>query len=129
MAAELARRPGASKYFIGSVVSYHREIKNKILRVPLPLLQSLGEVSVPVAKMMAHGVRNEFAVDWAIAITGVAGPTGGSVEKPVGTVCFSIVGPGHELHIQKKFGPLSRREIQDLSVSFSLDLLYDALKT
>lgn len=126
--ARLAERAGVSSVFLGSVISYHREVKHKILKVPTSLLQVMGEVSIPVAEQMAIGVRHELGSDWAAAITGVAGPTGGSVEKPVGTVAFAVVGPGYKHSEIKYFGEKhSRLEIQNFSVEHVFALLYSAI--
>lgn len=128
VSATLAARAGVSSFFLGSVVSYHRDVKHNILKVPLSLLQVMGEVSLPVAEQMAQGVRRELRSDWAVSITGVAGPSGGSKEKPVGTVVFAVVGPGYKHAETKYFGEqLSRNEIQKLSAQHALQLLYSAI--
>lgn len=128
LSSTLTAKSGASQFFLGSVVSYHRNVKNKILHVPMSLIQALGEVSSPIALAMAHGVRKELGSDWAIATTGIAGPTGGSPEKPVGYVCFAIVGPGYSHSEAKNFGALDRKDIQQLSVDHALGLLQQALR-
>jgi nicotinamide-nucleotide amidase len=91
---EMTDMPGASDYFLGGVVAYHNEIKQKMLGVDPRLLVEHGAVSEPVARAMADGVRERFQTDWGIGVTGIAGPTGGSEEKPVGTVFIGIAGPG-----------------------------------
>ena len=78
--------PGASEVFYGSIVSYDNSVKEKCLNVAEDILQSKGAVSYECAKMMAEGARNALNVDLAISVTGVAGPGGGTPEKPVGTV-------------------------------------------
>lgn len=118
--------PGASQYFMGSIISYDRRVKNELLNVPMTLMQAIGEVSTPVALAMAKGVQQCLHVNWAVSITGIAGPSGGSAEKPVGTVCFSIVGPGVELTEQKNFGSnLTRLKIQELSAEHAVNLIYN----
>jgi PncC family amidohydrolase len=120
--------PGASKFFNGGVVSYSRKVKSTILRVPLTLMQTHGEVSLPVAKAMASGAREALGCSWSVAITGVAGPSGGSKEKPVGTVCFSVVGPGFESSCQKNFpADADRQEIQRQAALFALDFLLNEI--
>jgi PncC family amidohydrolase len=120
--------PGASKFFNGAVVSYSGKVKSSILRVPLNWMQTHGEVSLPVAKAMAEGARVALGCTWSVAITGIAGPSGGSVTKPVGTVCFSVVGPGVESSCQKQFGAdLAREEIQRLAALFALDFLLNEI--
>ena len=77
---------GSSNYMIGSVVAYHNRIKEQLLDVPKPILEKHGAVSEPVARLMADGIRRLFNVDIGLSTTGIAGPTGGTPEKPVGLV-------------------------------------------
>ena len=116
--------PGASSFYLGGVVSYQGTVKNKILQVPMPLIRSLGEVSMPVAQAMAKGAREATGADWAVAITGIAGPTGGTPEKPVGMVCFGLVGPTVDETITRHFpAEWPRARIQQASVQFALETL------
>ena len=87
----LTRIPGCSNVFAGSVVSYANEAKESILRVPAGIIEQFGAVSEPCAQAMAEGAQRLFMSDIAFAITGIAGPGGGTSEKPVGTVWFSII--------------------------------------
>lgn len=96
LAANLAQRPGISSVFVGSCVVYSNSAKESLLEIPNYLLRSHGAVSSPVALAMARNVRKSLKSSWAVSITGIAGPTGGTTEKPVGTVCFGIAGPGFE---------------------------------
>ena len=93
--------PGSSKYFIGSVISYANKIKCSELGVDEKLFETVGAVSEEVVKQMAEGVRKKFNTDFAIATSGVAGPSGGSEWKPVGTVCIAV--SSAERTITKKF--------------------------
>jgi nicotinamide-nucleotide amidase len=86
--------PGSSGWFRGSVVAYDNEIKQAMLEVERQLLIDHGAVSEPVARAMAEGVRRKLDCDWAVSTTGIAGPTGGTDEKPVGLVFVGIAGPG-----------------------------------
>src|SRR5690606_4723346 len=79
----LTRTPGSSQYFLGGVVSYSNEAKSTFLGVPPELIQSHGAVSAPVAEAMASGAKERFGSDYAVSVTGIAGPDGGSKEKPV----------------------------------------------
>jgi nicotinamide-nucleotide amidase len=82
--------PGSSAYYVGGVVSYADSAKVALLGVPRDLLAAHGAVSAPVAEAMARGVRTKLAADLALSITGVAGPGGGSAEKPVGLVYIGL---------------------------------------
>ncbi len=81
--------PGASDYFAGSAVTYSYEAKEELLGVPKELLEEFGAVSPQVAEAMAKGALERFDADVAVSITGIAGPGGGTEEKPVGYVCFN----------------------------------------
>lgn len=107
----ITRLPGSSNYFKGSVVSYANEIKNRILQVPNNILSDEGAVSEATVIYMAKNVREFFQTDYAIAVSGIAGPAGGSEEKPVGTVW---IGLASEKKIETKcfhFGALNRELI------------------
>ena len=93
LSARMAEVSGVSAVYMGSVVSYSNEAKVEIIGVGLSSLQAQGAVSQVVAQEMAQGVRHRFHTDWGISITGIAGPTGGSSEKPVGTVWIAVGGP------------------------------------
>ena len=80
---------GSSAWFDRGFVSYSNEAKQEMLGVPADTLAEYGAVSQPVAVAMAEGALRNSRADWAVAITGIAGPTGGSPQKPVGTVCFA----------------------------------------
>jgi nicotinamide-nucleotide amidase len=84
---------GSSAYFKGGVVAYSNEIKSKLLNVPVELIDIYGAVSQQVAEAMAIGALNALNSDYAVATTGIAGPDGGSAEKPVGTVWIAVAGP------------------------------------
>lgn len=125
----VAKVPGVSRVFMGSVVSYHQSVKSGVLGVQVSSLEKNGEVSEVVALEMAHGAKKLLNVDWTVAITGIAGPSGGSATKPVGTVCFAVVGPNFAQSVRQQFDPaLSRSDIQEKSVIFALDFLLDGLK-
>ncbi len=124
--AHLVTYPGVSQVFLGSIVAYSNKVKEQYLGVSGNLLKSLGAVSTPVAIRMAAGARQGLDSTWAIAITGVAGPSGGSARKPVGTVCFAVVGPGVELATQQHFDG-SREQVQGASAEYALRLLLEQL--
>lgn len=123
----ITERPGVSQFFVGSVVSYAASVKINILGVPAHLIQSVGEVSLPVALEMARGVRFALDSDWSLAITGIAGPGGGTTDKPVGTVCFAVCGPGFERTEMKKFENINRKQIQFDSSLYAAKLLLESI--
>jgi nicotinamide-nucleotide amidase len=89
LAARITDLPGSSRYMMGGVVSYSNEAKAELLGVDPGLIEAKGAVSAEVAEAMARGALDRFGADVAVAITGIAGPDGGSEEKPVGYVCFN----------------------------------------
>ena len=124
----ITSQPGVSSYFAGSVVGYSGAAKVGLLGVPRYALKSYGEVSVPVALYMARGARKALNCHWSLSITGVAGPSGGSGDKPVGTVCFALCGPGVEKREKKYFDGDDRVKIQYQSACYALELLLTTLK-
>ncbi len=114
--------PGSSDYFKGGIISYDGEIKEKLLGVPHTLLTRFGEVSEPVAKAMAEGVRKKCNSDIGLSITGIAGPAGGSKEKPVGLVYIGLADAGKTL-VQKHYFHNGRQAIRLRSVRRALNML------
>lgn len=122
MAAQLTDVPGASDVFLGGVVSYSNDAKERMIDVPHDLLVEHGAVSEKVARAMAEGVRARFGSDWGAGITGIAGPTGGTEEKPVGLVHWAVAGPGGVWAKHRVF--LGNRSIvREWSLNATLDLL------
>lgn len=119
--------PGSSAVVEGGVISYSNEVKHHVLAVPQDDLDTFGAVSSEVAAAMAQGSRKAIGSDIALSVTGIAGPGGGSPEKPVGTVWFGIAtSQGATTDIQHFSG--SRSEVRLATVAHALDLLEDALK-
>jgi len=85
--------PGSSKYFFGGVTAYSNELKTSLLKVPHRMIKKHGAVSEEVAEAMAHGIKKETGADITAAITGIAGPDGGTEEKPVGLAHIVVLGP------------------------------------
>ncbi len=127
LASRFTAMAGASGYFMGGVVSYSNESKMALLGVKSTTLESYGAVSEQVAIEMAEGARAAMQSDYAIATTGIAGPTGGGAEKPVGTICFGVVTPEKSYAITKNCGT-DRSNIIDRGVAESLALLYAEVK-
>lgn len=99
LGSELTAVPGSSEVLLGGVIAYANAVKCELLGVPSSLLEEVGAVSDPVAQAMAEGVRRLTGSDWALALTGIAGPGGGSDQKPVGLVHIAVAGPdGCESH-------------------------------
>jgi len=129
LASSICAFPGVSSFFKGGVISYARSVKAGILNIPESLLQVHGEVSLPVVRAMAVGARRALDCTWAVSITGIAGPSGGSPGKPVGFVCFAVSGPGFESSVQHQFdGRGGRQDIQRQAALFAFDLLVNAMR-
>ena len=93
VAAALTDVPGVSECYPGGIVSYANEVKHRELGVPEEILATKGAVSAECAEAMALGVRARFGTDWSVVTTGIAGPGGGTPEKPVGLVFIGVAGP------------------------------------
>lgn len=158
LSARITEMPGVSAVYMGSVVSYANEAKAELLGVGRESLEKFGAVSEIVAQQMAQGVRHRFHTDWGISVTGIAGPTGGTQEKPVGTVWIAVAGsrlageiavqancqeasptlsrrqeglsrdPAEFVEVQKFFFKGGRKQIQEQSVEAALSLLLNAIK-
>jgi nicotinamide-nucleotide amidase len=124
LGAALAAVPGASDVFLGGVIAYANAVKQHLLAVPAALLEAHGAVSDPAAMAMAEGARRATGAHWALAITGIAGPGGGSAEKPVGLVHIGLAGPDGCSSTALRFGSSrDRGTIQALSTGEALDRL------
>jgi nicotinamide-nucleotide amidase len=126
VAAALTEVPGASAAFLGGAVTYSDEMKTTILGVDPTLIATFGAVSDVVAREMACGARDVSGADLAVSVTGIAGPDGGSAEKPVGTVWFGIAGPDGVRAEHRRFSG-DRHTVRERSVATALDLLRRAL--
>ncbi len=126
IASRFTAMPGASAYFLCGVVSYSNASKEHVLGVDSQTLARYGAVSEQVARQMAEGVRRISGADYAVATTGIAGPTGGSAEKPVGTVWIAVATPTQTRAFLKHCGT-DRGQIVDRASAFAVSLLRDAL--
>ena len=114
--------PGSSDYFIGGVIAYHNRVKTRLLKVPEKILNKHGAVSAQTAKLMAQNVRKLFNSDLGLAITGIAGPTGGTKQKPVGLVYIAI-SDSRKLICKKYLFSGPRKKIKSQSAHAALNLL------
>lgn len=152
LSASITEESGISAIYNGSVVSYANDAKVELLGVGRESLNQFGAVSEIVAQEMAQGVRRRFHTDWGVSVTGIAGPTGGSLEKPVGTVWIAVAGcklatllaqdskssvgrndPSLDLaefvEARKFFFKGDRKQIQKQSVEAALGLLLNVMKS
>ncbi|MBV8603992.1 MAG: CinA family protein [Pelomonas sp.] len=128
IAAACTELAGSSQWFERGVVSYSNQSKTELLGVPPGLIETAGSVSADVARHMARGLLAHAPVDWAVAVTGIAGPTGGSDGKPVGTVWLAIAHDGRVLRVwQAHFGG-DRHAVRAATVRAALDALCEAVE-
>ncbi|MBN2171970.1 MAG: nicotinamide-nucleotide amidohydrolase family protein [Candidatus Krumholzibacteriota bacterium] len=127
LGARLTAVPGASDVFLGGVVSYADTVKTRLLDVPAGRIADDGAVSEAVARAMARGARARLDGDWALAVTGIAGPGGARPGKPVGTLHLALAGPGVERHERHQAG-WDRDGNRDFAVRQALTLLWRSLR-
>ncbi|HYF57288.1 MAG TPA: CinA family protein [Salinarimonas sp.] len=124
VAALLTEIPGSSAVVERGYVTYSNEAKAEALGVPMALIEAHGAVSEPVARAMAEGALARSRADVAVAITGVAGPGGGSAAKPVGLVHFALTArSGPPRHLERRYGDLGRAQVRRRAVEDALALL------
>src|SRR6185312_6621919 len=122
LAARLTERPGSSAWVLGGITAYANSAKEQLLAVPAELLAAHGAVSPEVAAALAEGVRARFGADVGVGITGIAGPGGGTADKPVGTVHLCVVGPDGRQARSLRL-PGSRSAVRARSVVMAMHLL------
>ncbi|TXM67072.1 nicotinamide-nucleotide amidohydrolase family protein [Methylobacterium sp. WL120] len=127
VAGLLTAVPGSSAVVERGFVTYSNEAKSEAIGVPAELIEAHGAVSEAVARAMADGALATSRADVAVAITGIAGPGGGSAAKPVGLVHFGLATRGGVHHLERRYGDLGRAEIRRRAVLDALDLLESAL--
>jgi nicotinamide-nucleotide amidase len=122
IANQITNVSGASKMFKGGIVAYSNEAKEKFLGVRAATLKEHGAVSKEVAAEMAAGARKYFGTDYAISVTGIAGPTGGTKTKPTGTVFIGAAGPFGIL-VERHLNRFSRQKFKEVTAQQALELL------
>ena len=128
LSTRLTDRPGSSRYFAGGVVAYSNDAKVKLLGVPAELIDRHGAVSDEVAEALAAGAIERFEADFGIGLTGVAGPDGGTAEKPVGHVCFCVMERDGDKIVRAIDLPGSRGDVRDRATTVALHLLRRLLR-
>ncbi len=123
LAHRITNIPGASAVFLGGYVTYANEVKASALGVDPQLIEAHGAVSEPVARAMAEGARQRAGTGYALATTGIAGPDGGSAEKPVGTVFIALAGKMGETLVERHRFATDRKTFKDLVSQTAFDLL------
>jgi nicotinamide-nucleotide amidase len=118
----LTNVPGASVVLLAGLVTYSNEAKQKFLGVRAETVAQHGAVSEAVAREMAEGARKETAADYALSVTGIAGPSGGTTDKPVGTVFMALAGPSSTV-ARKQFNPYDRETFKFVTSQQALEML------
>ena len=124
----ITKVPNSSDIFNGAIVSYSNNIKNKQLNVKNSTLEKYGAVSEEVVSQMLDGITKKLDANYAIAVSGIAGPGGGSIKKPVGTVVIGIMGPKDEKQIDIHYFKGSREEVQIQAAKTGLSKIYEFIK-
>jgi nicotinamide-nucleotide amidase len=127
LGAQLTSQPGSSTYFLGAVVAYSNSVKREVLGVPTQLIAEHGAVSPQVARALAIGAQRVIGSDLAISVTGIAGPDGGTEEKPVGTTYLGFAAPDTSIVRPFHFTG-SRAEVREQAVEAALEILRSYLE-
>jgi PncC family amidohydrolase len=119
--------PGASAFFIGGVIAYRNDVKSHLLEVPQETLTHHGAVSAQTAMAMAEGCRRRFKTDVAVSITGIAGPSGGSPEKPLGLVYIAVA--SHKCtHVVEHHFAGDRAQVRESAIASALKLILKTIE-
>lgn len=124
--AALTGLPGSSAWYLGGVIAYANDLKVRLLGVPADVLAAHGAVSLETARAMAAGARAATGADFAVSITGIAGPAGGTPEKPVGLVFIGVAAPHGTATFKHHFSG-SRAEIRQAAIEAALRHLLEAV--
>jgi nicotinamide-nucleotide amidase len=128
IANRITNVPGASAVLLAGLVTYSNAAKKKFLGVQAETLERHGAVSKPVAREMADGARQQTQANYALSVTGIAGPSGGTPEKPVGTVFVGLAGPSGTV-VQRQFNPYDRDTFKQVTTQQALELLRQAIRS
>ena len=126
--AALTGLAGSSAWYLGGVIAYANELKLRLLGVPPDVLAAHGAVSLETARAMAEGARAATGADFAVGITGIAGPTGGTPEKPVGFVYVGVAAPHGTATFKHRFSG-SRADVRHAAAEAALRHLLDSLQS
>ena len=126
--AALTGLPGSSAWYLGGVVAYANELKIRLLGVPAEILAAHGAVSLETARAMAEGARAATGADFAVSITGIAGPDGGTKEKPVGLAYIGVAAPHGTAAFKHRFSG-SRADVRHAAAETALRHLLDGLES
>lgn len=129
LASNIVEVPAASQVFDMSFVTYANEAKVLLIDVQQQTIDTYGVVSEEVALEMAVGCANKASANIGVGISGIAGPTGATLTKPIGMVCFGFYIDGQTYRFTKLFGNIGRTEVRVASVNFVIDTLLEILKT
>jgi len=128
LSAWITEWPGASDFLLGSLVCYSYISKQQFLQIPKELLVKQGAVNVEVSRLMTRSIIRNWGSDWALSITGVAGPGRNPIDPPIGTVFFGLSGPFGEKVEQILLKKKNRQDIRHQSALFALDFLCSGIK-
>lgn len=126
IAAALTSVAGSSRMLYGAFVTYDNRAKTDMIEVPNALIEAHGAVSEEVARAMAEGALKKSGVDLAVSVTGIAGPGGGSEDKPIGLVHFGLATKERTLHQEEKFGDAGRDLVRQMTVRVALEMVLGA---
>ncbi len=124
--AALTGLPGSSAWYLGGIIAYSNALKTRLLGVPLKIIGTHGAVSPETARAMAEGAREQTGADFAVAVTGIAGPDGGTPEKPVGLVYMAVTGLEKTAEFEHRFSG-TRADIRAAATEAALHHVLDAV--
>ncbi|MDH4210280.1 MAG: nicotinamide-nucleotide amidohydrolase family protein [candidate division WOR-3 bacterium] len=127
LGAAITSAPGSSRYFAGGVIAYSDAVKKNVVGVKRSTLERFGAVSAQTAREMARGVRNRMRSDVGVAITGIAGPNGGTAKKPVGLV-YIAVAAGKRCKVKRFMFIGGRQTVRKSSVKKAFDMIREMLR-